>query len=167
MSEEQVVHTGSGSVESYMGASLAGFSPAGTVSGLRSGAGQSGVSVNAGIMVDREVALEVGWTGTANEGQEFVQAGTLDAKVFLASEGLRPYLSAGAGIYGVQHDGPGTKALVGPGVQVGGGFELGDGPLSVGVGVTWHAASLSPLDEAGPEQLMTGLGAKLGVTVRF
>jgi len=151
-------------VDGYIGAGLTGFSPLSDDTGVLQTAG---INVHAGLLFDDRFALEFGWTGATNSQQQTLQAGTLDLKAYLTTTELRPYLLAGAGLYALQARG--DEALVGPGVQLGGGVELGDGPLTIGAGATWRGMSLSPLDEPDPSigQDLSAVSANATLTLRF
>ncbi len=154
------------SVAGYIGAGLAGFAP---LSVDAEGTQGAGVNVHTGLVFDDRFGLELGWTGTMNDRDQLLQSGTLDLRAYLTQSALRPYLQAGGGIYALQQPGNhGSQALVGPGLQVGGGLELGDGPLTVNAGATWRVMSLSPYDDPAAEGLdISGLGVQAALALRF
>ena len=143
--------------------------------------GGAGLSLHAGLRVNRSLALEAGWIGTlhnpvavntafGDDTDYLVLNGfTADAKIYLRSSNPRiePYLQGGVGIYLLDSDYFGTQS-VGTGFQAGGGldFKLGR-RVELGVRALYRGMSMGPPQQDYNDTYVGALTAEGSLGIRF
>jgi hypothetical protein len=143
--------------------------------------GGGGLSLFAGLRLNRTLALEAGWTATLHNpvavdtsfGEDtdylVLNGFTVDAKVFLGASDprMQPFLQAGVGMYLLDSEYFGAQS-VGTGFQAGGGLEYQIGP-SVGIGARalYRGLAMGPPQADYNDTFVSALTIEGNLSVRF
>ena len=141
----------------------------------------AGLSLYAGLRVNRSLALEAGWVGTLHNpvavntsfGEDtdylVLNGFTADAKVFLGSANpkMQPFVQGGVGLYLLDSTYFGTQS-VGTGFQAGGGVEIGLGRhVDLSLRGLYRGMSMGPPNQAESDTFVSAMTLEGNLSFRF